>query len=128
MLEGLVKKEGDLLLSSSSPTFISESTLLEEKKGRYVLPTCTFGIRDVKEESRNMAVIPIDASSVLSLSGNVDLYWKSQLLVDYSKYLHTFIMLDDQRHEEGYLVHEGVIYHHDRIFLPRASKLKERML
>ena len=37
-------------------------------------------------------------------------------------------MLDDQLHEEGYLFHEGVIYHHDRIFLPRASKLKERML
>ena len=49
-------------------------------------------------------------------------------MVDYSKDLHTCMMLDDQLHEEGYIVHEGFIYHHDRIFLPRASKIKDRML
>ena len=64
-----------------------------------------------------MIDIPIDSSSVMSLFGSVDLHWKSQLLVDYSKELHTSMMLDDQLHEEGYLVHEGVIYHHDRKFL-----------
>ena len=48
---GKHKKEGDFLLSSSSPTFIYDSTLLEEEKGRYVLPTYTFGIGNVKEIS-----------------------------------------------------------------------------
>ena len=48
--------------------------------------------------------------------------------MDYSKDLHTCMILDDQLHEEGYLVHEGVIYHHGRIFLSRASKLKEKLL
>ena len=71
---------------------------------------------------------PIDASSTLSLLGSVDLYWKSQQLVDYFKDLYTYMMLDDQVHEEGDLIHKGVIYHHDRIFFPRASNLKDRML
>ena len=38
------------------------------------------------------------------------------------------MMLDDELHEEGYLVHEGFIYHHGRVLLPRASKGKEMML
>ena len=75
-----------------------------------------------------MTNILVDRSSMLSLLGSVDLYWKSQLLVDYTKDLHTCMILDDQLHEEGYLFHEGVIYHHGRIFLSRASKLKEKML
>lgn len=74
---GKHKEEGDFFLSSSSPTLISNSVLLEEKKGRYVLPTCIFGIRHVKEEIRNMVDVAVDASSTLSLFGNVDLYCKS---------------------------------------------------
>ena len=70
----------------------------------------------------------VDASSTLSLLSNVDLYWRSQLLVDYSKDLHTCMILDDQLHEEGYLVQGGVIYHHGRIFLSKASKLKHKIL
>ena len=100
----------------------------EEKKGRSDLPTHTFGMRDVKDERSNMTYIPLGASSALSLLGSLDLYWKSQLLVDYSKDLHTCMILDDHLHKEGYLVHEGVIYNHGRIFLSRASKLKEKLL
>ena len=129
-LEGLgkLKEEGSLLPLSSLPTLISVSALWEEKKGRYVLPTCTFDIGDVKEDISKITDILVDASSALSLLGSVDLYWKSQLMVDYSKDLHTCMMLDDQLHEEGYLVHERVIYHHGRVLLPRASKLKGRIL
>ena len=72
--------------------------------------------------------ISVDTSSTLPLLGILDPYWKSQLLVDYSKDLHTCMILDDQLHEEGYLVQEGVIYHHGRIFLSRASKLKKKLL
>ena len=38
------------------------------------------------------------------------------------------MILDDQLHEEGYLVHEGVIYPHGRVLLSRASKLKQKIL
>ena len=68
-----------------------------------------------------------DRSSVLSL-WRIDPYWKSQLLVDYSKGLFTCMIIDDQLHEEGYLVQEEVIYHHGRIFLSRSSKLKQKLL
>ena len=101
VLEGLgkLKEEGDLLPLSSSPTLISDSALWEEKNGRNNLPTHTFDIEGVKERSSNMTDISVDASSALSLLSSVDLYWKSQLLVDYSKDLHTCMMLDDQMHE-----------------------------
>ena len=84
VLEGLRKhqKEGDLPLSSSLPSYIYNSALLEEEKGRYVLHTCTFCIRDVKEEISNMAGNLIDTSSTFSVLGSVDLYCRSQLLVD----------------------------------------------
>ena len=101
---GKLKKEGDLLPLSSSPTLIFGSTLWEEKNGRNGLSTHTFGMVNVKEESSNMTDISVDTSSTFSLLRNLDLYWKSQLLVDYSKYLHTCMILDDQLHEEGYLV------------------------
>ena len=68
-----------------------------------------------------------DRSSVLSL-WRIDPYWKSQLLVDYSKDLFTCMILDDQLLEEGYSVRDGVIYYQSRIFLSRASKLKEKLL
>ena len=121
---GKLKEEGDFVPSSSSPPLISGSASWEENKGRKNLPTHTFGIEDVKEDINNMTDISIQISSSLSLLSSVDLYWKSQLLVDYSKYLHTYMILDDQLHEEGYLVQGGVIYHHGRIFLSISYKLK----
>ena len=92
---GKLKEEGNLLPLSSSPTLISGSALWEEKNGRINLPTHTFGMRDVEERINNMADVLVDASSVLSLLSSVDLYWKSQLLLDYSKDLHTCMILDD---------------------------------
>ena len=75
-----------------------------------------------------MTYISVDRAFALSLLVSLDPYWKSQLLVDYSKDLHTCMILDDQLHEEGYSVQEGVIYYHGRIFLSRASKIKEKLL
>ena len=65
---------------------------------------------------------------MLSLSRSVDLYWKSQLLVEYSKDLHTCMILDGMQQEEGYLVQGGVIYYHGKVFLARASNLKQKVL
>ena len=83
---------------------------------------------DVKEKINNMTDISMEVSPTLLLLESVDLYWKPQLLVEYSKDLHTDMILDDMQQEEGYLVHGGVIYHHGRVFLSRASKLKQKIL
>ena len=50
-----------------------------------------------------MVDISVDRSSMLSL-WEIDPYWKSQILGDYSKDLFTCMILDDQLHEEGYSV------------------------
>ena len=125
---GRLKEEGDLLPTSSSPILISNSTPWKEEKGRNDLPMHTFGMGDFKDGSNHMIDISVDRSSILSLLESVDLYWKSQLLVDYSKDINACMILDDQLHEEGYLVQGGVIYHHGRIFLSIASKLKKKLL
>ena len=57
---GRLKEEGDILPTSSLPTFISDSALWEEKHGRNDLPTYTFGIGDVKEGRNHMKSIPFE--------------------------------------------------------------------
>ena len=96
----------------------------EEENGRISLPTHIFGIGNVREEISSMTDTSMEVSSALSLLNSVDLYWKSQLLVEYSKDLHTCMIIDGLQQEEGYFVQGGVIYHHGRVFLSRASKLK----
>ena len=58
----------------------------------------------------------------------IDPYWSSQLLVEYSKDIHSCRILDGQLHEKEYSIRDGVIFYHDKIFLSRASKLKEKFL
>ena len=75
-----------------------------------------------------MTNVLCDRSSALSL-WRIDPYCKySQLLVDYSKDLFACMILDDQLQEKGYSTRDEVIYYHGRIFLSRASKLKENLL
>ena len=99
----------------------------EEKNGRHDFPTYTFDMRNFKEESNNMTNILDDTLSALSLLGKLYPYWKSQLLVEYSKDIHTCMVLDDLLHDEKYSI-DGFIYNHGRIFLSRASKLKDNLL
>ena len=120
---GRLKEERDILPTSSLPTLISDSMLWEDSN----LPISTFGMGDVKEEGSHMKDVLCDKSLALSL-WEIDPYWKSQLLVDYSKDIFTCMVLDDQLHEEGYLVQEEFIYYYGRIFLSRASKIKEKLL
>ena len=126
VLEGLgqLKNEGDLLPAPLSPSHFSESVLWEEKNGRISLPTNNFGMFNVKKEINNMTNTSMDVSAVLSLLSSVDPYWKSQLLVEYSKDLHIGMILDGMHQEEGYLVQGGVIYYHGKVFFARASKFK----
>ena len=75
-----------------------------------------------------MTSTSMDVSTMLSLLSNVDLYWKSQLLVEYSKYLHIGMILDGTQQEEGYLFQGEVIYYHGKVFLARSSRLKQKIL
>ena len=100
----------------------------EEENGKLGFPTYTFDMGYVKEKNKNMADTSYNTLSTLSLLGTIDPYWKSQLLVEYSKDIHTCMILDDWLHEESYSILDGDIYNHGRIFFSRASKLKEKLL
>lgn len=104
------------------------TALCEEEKWRISLPTNNFGMYNVKETISNKESTTIDASGVLSMLSCVDPYLRSQLLVEYSKDLHTGMILDGMKQGGGYLVHEGVIYHLGKVFLSQASKLKQEIL
>ena len=85
-LEGLkqLKNEGDLPLTSLSPSLFSESALWEEKNGRISLPSQTFGMGDAKKKEKKISNIIddfMDISPMLLLMESVDLYWKPQLFV-----------------------------------------------
>ena len=125
---GRLKERRRILSTSSLPTLISDSALWQKQQGKdNSLPTCIFGMGDVKEEENHMTYVPHDSSSALLL-WKIDPYWNSQLLVEYSKDIFSCMILDDQLHEEGYSVRDGVIYYHGRIFSSRDSKLKEKFL
>ena len=66
-------------------------------------------------------------SSALSLR-RIDPYWRSQLLVEYSKDLGACMILDGLDGDDKYMVDDMVIYSHGRVFLTRASSLKEKLL
>ena len=71
---------------------------MEKQIAKLILKDCPkhiFGMRYVKGNINNMIGTSMDVSLVLSLLNNADLYWKSQLLVEYSKDLHTCMILDD---------------------------------
>ena len=104
------------------------TVLWEEKNGRINIPTNQFGMCNFKNKIGNKTRTPMDVSTVLSLLSSLDLYWRSQLLVEYSKDLHTGMILDGMKQGGGYLVHEGVIYHLGKVFLSQASKLKQEIL
>ena len=104
------------------------TALWEERNGRINLPTNHFGMCNVNKTINNKASTPMDESTTLSLLSSVDIYWKYQMLVDYSKDLHTGLILDGMHQEEGYLVQGGVIYYHGNVFLARYSKLKKKIL
>ena len=66
-------------------------------------------------------------SPALSLR-RIDPYWRSQLLVEYSKDLGACMILDDPDREDRYMVDDVVIYFYGKIFLTRAYSLNEKLL
>ena len=49
-------------------------------------------------------------------------------MVQYSKDLGACMILDDPDGDDRYMVYDMVIYSYGRVFLTRASKLKEKLL
>ena len=70
---------------------------------------------------------PHFSSLALSLR-RIDPYWRSQLLVEYSKDLGACMILDDLDGDDRYMVDDVVIYSYGRIFLARSSSLKDKLL
>ena len=123
---GRLKEEGDILPKSSLPTLISNIALRKKHQGQDCsIPVYDFGIGDVKEESRNMTGVSHDKSAALSLL-IIDPYWRSQLLVEYSKDLFSCRVLDDQLSNGRYAMVDGVIYFQSRVFLTRGSLRSRR--
>ena len=86
-----------------------------------------FGMRDVKGKDNNILRSSHGRSPVLSLR-RIDPYWRSQLLVEYSKDLGACMILDYPDRDDRYMVDDMVIYSYGKVFLTRASKLKEKLL
>ena len=66
-------------------------------------------------------------SPMLSLR-RIDPYWRSQLLLEYSKDLGACMVLDDLDGDDEFMVDDMVIYSHGKVFLTRDSSLKEKLL
>ena len=86
-----------------------------------------FGMGDVRVAGSSMRRASHARSPALSLR-RIDLYWRSQILVKYSKDLGACMILDDLDGDERYMVNDVVIYSYCRILLTRSSSLKEKLL
>ena len=83
---------------------------LQEEKPRQdsIIPTYGFGMGNFKGEGRNM--IGALHCRVVALSlWSKDPFWRSQLLVEYSKDLFSCRILDDQLSNSTDAVRDGVI-------------------
>ena len=107
-----------------------EQDQLQERHQKKVgnTPTCDFDIKHVKVESHHMTKASFHISTTLSMLGCLDPYWESQLLMEYYKDLFTCKVLDGQAMDGKYKVVDGIIYVHDQIYLPKYSKLKNKLL
>ena len=86
-----------------------------------------FGMRDVKEEDISMWGASHFRSSALSLR-RIDPYWRSQLLVEYSKDLGACMILDDPKGDDRYMMVDEAIYSYGRVFLTRVFELKSKLV
>ena len=68
------------------------------------------------------------SSDLLSFLEILDPYWDSELMMEYSKDLFTWRVLDGEVKDERFKVVHGVIYFYNIILLVSNSKLKERLL
>ena len=95
------------ILSLGSPLLdFGEVKILEED----------FGMGDVKVVGNNMRRASCARSPAMSL-GRIDPYWRSQLLVEYSKDLGACLILDDPDGDDRYMVDDMVIYSYEKSLL-----------
>ena len=86
-----------------------------------------FGMKDVKGKDSIMWGASHFRSSTSSLR-RVDPYWRSQVLVEYSKDLGAYMILDDPKGDDRYSGDDEIIHYYGRVLLNRASELKEKLL
>ena len=89
------------------PPLLLEHEQLHDGHGKILKDE--FGMRDVKSEDSSIWGASHFRSSALSLR-RIDPYWMSQLLVEYSKDLGAFMILDDLEGDDRYMVDDWVIY------------------
>ena len=86
-----------------------------------------FGIGDVKVVGNSVTRASHSISPALSLR-RIDPYWRSQLLVEYSKDLGACLTIDDLDGYDRYMVVDVFIYSDGMIFSTRYYSLKEKLL
>ena len=84
-------------------------------------------MKDVKGEDINMRGDSHFKYSAPSLR-RIDPYWRSKILVEYSKDLGACMIIDDPEIYDRYMVVDEVIYSYGRVFLTRVSELKTMLL
>ena len=75
-----------------------------------------FGMRDVTGKDKSMWGASHFRYLALSLR-RIDPYWRSQLLVEYSKDLGACMILDDLEGDDRYMVDDWVIYSYEQSLL-----------
>ena len=84
-------------------------------------------MEDVKVAGISVRGAPHCRSLALSLR-RIDLDWRSQLLVEYSKDLDACMNIDEPGRDDEYIVEDVIIYSYGIIFLTKASELKKKLL
>ena len=126
-----IGQDQEVLNSFSWEAYFQRSPLILEHEqlhdGHGNILEDEFGMWDVKGEDNNMWGASHFRSSTMSLR-RIDPYWRSQLLVEYSKDRGACMILDDLGGDDRYMVVDEVIYYYGIVFLARVSELKRKLL
>ena len=98
-----------------------------QKKWGSKIQTYDFDIEYVKVKNNVVVNALLRRPAALSLM-SLDMDWRAQLLVEYSKDHFACEVLDGQVTDDKYRVMDEVIYFRDKIYLTKSSKLKEKIL
>ena len=109
--------------------FFLEQKQLQERQQKWVskIQAYDFDIEYVKGKN-NMVVDALSRRLAALPLMSLDMDWRAQLLVEYSKDCFAYEILDGQVTSDRYRVMDEVIYFRDQIFLTVSSQLKKKVL